>query len=75
VGTRIKFCGVTDPADARRVAELGAWALGMIFWPSSPRVCAIEEAEAAWQRHGRAFLASYNDPHIVPWALTEFGEP
>ena len=44
--TRIKFCGVTDPADARRVAELGAWALGMIFWPQSARACAIEEAEA-----------------------------
>jgi len=46
MGTRIKFCGVTDPADARRVAELGAWALGMIFWPDSPRACAIEDAEA-----------------------------
>jgi phosphoribosylanthranilate isomerase len=46
VATRIKFCGVTDPADARRVAELGAWALGMIFWPDSPRACAIEDAEA-----------------------------
>src|SRR5918999_6444270 len=45
VTTRVKICGVTDLADARRVADLGAWALGMIFWPSSPRVCAIEEAE------------------------------
>jgi phosphoribosylanthranilate isomerase len=44
--TRIKFCGVTEPGDARRVVELGAWALGMIFWPQSPRACAIEEAEA-----------------------------
>jgi phosphoribosylanthranilate isomerase len=46
VTTRVKICGVTDPADARRVADLGAWALGMIFWPSSPRVCAIEDAQA-----------------------------
>jgi phosphoribosylanthranilate isomerase len=44
--TRVKICGVTDPADARRVAGLGAWALGMIFWPQSPRACAPEEAEA-----------------------------
>jgi phosphoribosylanthranilate isomerase len=43
--TRVKLCGVTDPADARRVADLGAWALGMIFWPQSPRVCSIEAAE------------------------------
>jgi phosphoribosylanthranilate isomerase len=44
--TRVKFCGVTDPADARRVADLGAWALGMIFWPQSPRVCELDTAEA-----------------------------
>jgi phosphoribosylanthranilate isomerase len=39
------MCGVSDPADARRVADLGAWALGMIFWPQSPRACSIEAAE------------------------------
>jgi len=44
--TRVKICGVTDPADARRVAELGAWALGMIFWPQSPRACSLDNAEA-----------------------------
>jgi phosphoribosylanthranilate isomerase len=43
--THVKICGVSDPADAVRVAELGAWALGMIFWPRSPRACAIEDAE------------------------------
>jgi phosphoribosylanthranilate isomerase len=43
--TRVKICGVTDPADAQRAAELGAWALGMIFWPSSPRACPLEAAE------------------------------
>ena len=46
VTTRIKICGVTDPADARLVAQVGAWALGMIFWPGSPRACATEDAEA-----------------------------
>jgi phosphoribosylanthranilate isomerase len=44
--TRVKICGVTDPEDARRVAGLGAWALGMIFWPDSPRACARDDAEA-----------------------------
>jgi len=43
--TRVKICGVSDPADARRVADLGAWALGMIFWPQSPRVCSLDNAE------------------------------
>jgi phosphoribosylanthranilate isomerase len=44
--TRVKICGITGPADARRAADLGAWALGMIFWPGSPRRCEIEDAEA-----------------------------
>jgi len=44
--TRVKICGVTRPADARRAADLGAWAIGMVFWPESPRVCAIADAEA-----------------------------
>jgi len=43
--TRVKICGVSDPADARRVADLGAWALGMIFWPQSPRACSLQNAE------------------------------
>jgi phosphoribosylanthranilate isomerase len=43
--TRVKFCGVTDPADARRVVDLGAWALGMIFWPGSPRACDLATGE------------------------------
>ena len=43
--TRVKICGVSDPADARRVAELNVWALGMIFWPGSPRICPLDAAE------------------------------
>jgi phosphoribosylanthranilate isomerase len=44
--TEIKFCGVTRLVDAERAAELGAWAVGLIFWPGSPRRCALEEAAA-----------------------------
>jgi len=43
--TRVKICGITGPADARRAVDLGAWALGMIFWERSPRACRPEEAE------------------------------
>jgi phosphoribosylanthranilate isomerase len=43
--TRVKTCGITNLDDAARCAELGAWAIGLIFWPDSPRACAIEDAE------------------------------
>jgi phosphoribosylanthranilate isomerase len=46
VTTRIKVCGITNPADARRVAELGAWAIGLIFHEPSPRSASPDVAEA-----------------------------
>ncbi len=41
---RIKVCGVTSLADATMAADLGAWAVGCILWPASPRACEPEEA-------------------------------
>ena len=56
--TRVKICGLTSLDDAHQAVELGAWALGMIFWPQSPRVCPIEQAEAIGaQLHRRVELA------------------
>ncbi len=43
--TRIKHCGITTLGDAHLAAEAGAWALGMIFWPGSPRRCELDEAQ------------------------------
>jgi phosphoribosylanthranilate isomerase len=43
--TRIKHCGITRLEDAHLAAEAGAWALGMIFWPGSPRRCDLDEAQ------------------------------
>jgi phosphoribosylanthranilate isomerase len=34
---RVKICGVTTPEDARAVAMLGADAVGLNFYPQSPR--------------------------------------
>lgn len=35
--TAVKICGVTRSEDAELAAELGAWAVGINFWPQSPR--------------------------------------
>jgi phosphoribosylanthranilate isomerase len=43
--TRIKSCGITSLDDARMAVDLGAWAVGMILWPDSPRACPPEVAE------------------------------
>jgi phosphoribosylanthranilate isomerase len=40
--TRIKFCGITRVADGERAAELGAWAIGMVFAPGSPRLVDVD---------------------------------
>ena len=34
---KVKVCGVTRGADAVLAAELGAWAVGFVFWEPSPR--------------------------------------
>ena len=41
---RFKICGLTSLDDARLAVEAGAWALGLILWPGSPRRCDLEEA-------------------------------
>jgi phosphoribosylanthranilate isomerase len=42
--TRVKICGLTALEDAELAVELGAWALGMIFYEPSPRRCSLEQA-------------------------------
>jgi len=44
VRTRIKICGITRPADARAAAEAGADAIGLVFYPPSPRYLSAERA-------------------------------
>ncbi len=41
---RVKICGLTRLDDAELAVELGAWALGMVFYEPSPRRCSVDEA-------------------------------
>jgi phosphoribosylanthranilate isomerase len=43
--TRIKVCGMTSIDDASHAADLGAWAIGLIHHPESPRFVEPELAE------------------------------
>ena len=42
---RTKICGITTPEDARYAAHAGADALGLVFYPQSPRAIDIIKAQ------------------------------
>jgi len=42
----IKICGITDPETAAMCAAAGASAIGMVFYPPSPRNVSLEQARA-----------------------------
>jgi len=42
--TKLKFCGITRLDDAELAVAAGAWAIGLIFWPRSPRRAELDAA-------------------------------
>src|SRR5947209_3216043 len=44
--TRIKICGIRNPEHARLAFGEGADAIGLVFYPDSPRYLSIREAAA-----------------------------
>ena len=44
--TRVKICGICRVEDGRAAAAAGASAIGIVFWPSSPRAVDADTARA-----------------------------
>jgi len=48
--TRIKICGITREEDLSAAARLGADAIGLVFYPKSPRFVTVERAAELLRR-------------------------
>ena len=73
VAPKIKFCGITSVSDARLALDAGAWAIGLIFWPGSPRGCdpaAATEIASALKRRAEIVGVFVNPTldHVVATA-------
>ncbi len=55
--TRVKICGITRLQDLRAAADAGADAVGLVFYPPSPR-CLTHEQARALRRAAPAFLSA-----------------
>jgi phosphoribosylanthranilate isomerase len=69
---KVKFCGITNPRDAEVAVGVGAWALGVIFWPHSPRRCELDVATriAAEYKRQVEVVGVFVDPTLDELART-----
>ncbi len=47
--TRVKICGLTRAEDVQAACDLGADAIGLVFYPPSPRAVTVEQAKLILQ--------------------------
>ncbi len=65
---KVKICGITRYDDACVALDAGAWALGFVFHPTSPRFIAPERAAAILDRLPRS---TFSVGVFVDWPLDE----
>ncbi|MCK5575060.1 MAG: bifunctional indole-3-glycerol-phosphate synthase TrpC/phosphoribosylanthranilate isomerase TrpF, partial [Sphingomonadales bacterium] len=61
---RVKVCGITRAADAKKAEELGATHVGCIFVPESPRCVSVEDAKTVFEATGRRRVGVFRDANI-----------
>ena len=44
--TRVKICGITRPEDGVKAVQVGADAIGLVFYAKSPRAVSVAQAQA-----------------------------
>ena len=54
--TRVKICGITRVEDGVAAARAGADAIGLVFWPGTPRCIGFDQARAIAEA-GPAFVS------------------
>jgi phosphoribosylanthranilate isomerase len=72
VPPKLKFCGITNARDAEAAVALDAWALGLNFWPGSPRRCEPDVAGQIAAEHKRRveIVGVFVDPTLDELART-----